>query len=373
MRFTIDKEQFLKGLLIASHAIGVKAANPTLLCFKLDLTAKGLEIVGSNSEIAIWTLIPNQIGDNVIIRNGALGSALINAHILTEVVRRLEAKELSLEIIDNVVAKIDDDKSSFKLDCSNPEEYPDLNLEKSGNSFSIPCTDLCQLVDQTSFAALTKETRAILMAINLKAENGKLTATATDSARLSRKSINVDPALRFSCNIPAKTLNDVVHLLNPGESVEISATAEKIIFSFNNTIVSSRLISGDYPVSNSIIPTTFNYFLEVNSQQFLSAIDRIAVLSQNQAPVVKLTMDEESVEASSSNSQIGSGVEKLTAIQYTGEHLEIAFNSTFVSDAVKALGSEDVVISFIGEMKPFVIKNPKDDSIVELITPMRTR
>lgn len=373
MRFTINKDQFLKGLLIANHAIGNKAPNPMLLCFKIELTNRGVEITASNSDISIWTLVPMTLNDKEIIRNGSLGATLVNAHVITEVVRKLESQELTLEVIDNAIAKIDDGKSTFRLNCISAEEYPDIDMEKTGNTFVIPCADIATLVGQTAFAALDKETRPILMAINLRAEAGKLTATATDSARLSRKSVAVDPSLRFSANIPAKTLSDVVTLFEGNDDVEISAAAEKVIFSFGTTLVSSRLISGEYPVSSGIIPQNFNFFLEVNAQQLLNAVDRVSVLATDHAPVVKLSMSEDQVEVSSASDQTGSGVEKLTTIQYTGERLEIAFNAVFVSQAVRALGSEDVILSFIGEMKPFVIRNNKDDSVVELITPMRTR
>jgi DNA polymerase-3 subunit beta len=373
MRFTIDKEQFLKGLLIAGHSIGSKNPNPMFMCFKLELTTRGLEITGSNGDITIWTLVPNTLNDKEIIRNSSLGATLVNAHVMTEVVRNLEGTEISLEIIDNVVAKLDDGKATFKLNCISAEEYPDIDMEKTGNTFVLPCKDVTALVSQTAFAALDKDTRPLLMAINLRAEGGKLTATATDSARLSRKSIAVDPSLRFSVNVPAKTLSDVVTLFEGNDDVEISAATEKVIFSFGTTLVSSRLISGEYPVSNNIIPQNFGYFLQVNSQQLLNAVGRVSVLATDRAPVVRLSMDEEQVEVSLTSDQTGSGVERLTTIQYTGERLEIAFNAMFVSQAVRALGSEDVVLSFIGEMKPFVIRNPKDDSVVELITPMRTR
>lgn len=117
MRFTINKDQFLKGLVIAGHAIGNKAPNHALVCFKLDLTSRGLEITGSDAVIAIWTLVPNSLNDKEIIRNASQGAALLNAHVLTEVVRKFEGTELSFEIIDNAVAKIDDGKSTFKLNC----------------------------------------------------------------------------------------------------------------------------------------------------------------------------------------------------------------------------------------------------------------
>lgn len=373
MRFTINKEQFLKGLLIAGHAIGAKSAAPQLLCFKLEVTTRGLEITSSNEDISIWTLVETTLNDKEIIRNIALGATLINAHVLTEVVRKLEGDEVSLEVIDDRIAKIDDGKATFKLNCMSANEYPDINMEKPENRFTLPCADIVKLVNETSFAALDKETRPILMAINLKAKDGKLVATATDSARLSRKSISVDPSIHLSANIPAHTLTEVTKLFESNGDVEICASNEKMIMSFGNTVVSSRLISGDYPVSDSIIPQNFNYFLEVNSQQLLSAIDRVSVLSTDHAAVIKLSMSQDAVVVSSSSDQTGSGAENLTTIQYTGERLDIAFNAMFVSQAVRALGSEDVTLSFIGEMKPFIIRDSKDDSVVELITPMRTR
>src|SRR5574344_1342486 len=345
MRFTIAKDQFLKGLLIAGHAIGAKAMNPALLCFKLEITAKGLEITGSNNEIAIWTVVPTNIGEKEIIRNSALGSTLINAYILTEVVRRFEGNEVSLQVIDGSVANIDEGKSSFKLVCMDSGEYADVSFERSQSAFSIPCADLVHLVDQTAFAALVKDPRPILMAINLKAEAGKLTATATDSARLSRKTIAVDPDLHFNVNISSKTLSDITKMFDGCEEVEISATTDRAIFSFGQTLVFSPLIAGDYPASAAIIPTTFNYFLEVNSAQLLSAIDRVSVLSVNAAPVVELSMEEDNVEVFSKSDQTGSGTEKLSTIQYTGERLRIAFNPAFVSQAVQALQGEDVLRS----------------------------
>jgi DNA polymerase-3 subunit beta len=373
MRFTIDKNEFLKGLTMAGHAIGAKSASPILLCFKIELTSKGLEITAHNGETAVWTYVPYVVGDKETIRNGALGATCLNAHILTEIVRRCEGNELTVEIIDNVVAKLDDGKSSYKLNCINADEYPSINFEKTGNEFVLPCADLNKLIAQTGFAALTKETRPILTAINLRADGGKLTATATDSARLSRKTIAVDPDLRFNVNIAARTLSDISRMLEGCEEVEISATNDRAIFAFGQTLVFSPLIAGDYPAGSAIIPTTFNYFLEVNSAQLLGAIDRVSVLSVVGAPVVELSMEEDNVEVFSKSDQTGSGTERLVTIQYTGERLRIAFNPTFVSQAVQALQCEDVLVSFIGEMKPFVIKNPKDDSVVEVITPMRTR
>lgn len=373
MRFTIDKESFLKGLGIASHAVGGKNANPVLLSFKLEIDSKGLNIVGYNQEIGILTSIPFNVDGRDLIRDYTLGAALVQARLLSDVVRRMEGSEITIEVIDNSIAKIDDGKSSFKLYCMNADEYPDVDFDASASSFELPATVLSELVDQTAFAALSKDGKPILTAINLKQENGQIVSTATDSARLSRKSVEIDGISKLSANLPAKILAEIARLPEPRDTIQISLNPDSVIFEFGNTAVSSRLIPGDYPVSGSIIPHTFNYFLEVNAKEMISAIERLSVLSQGVAPVVKLTMSERGVEVSSANSQTGSGVERINTYQYSGDRLEIAFNSTFVCEAIKALGSEDVNFNFIGEMKPFVIKNPNDDSVVELITPMRTR
>ena len=373
MRFTIDKEQLLKGLLIAGRGISSRSANPQLLCFKLEMTGIGLEITAFNGDVTVFTRVPLKLNEKEIIRNFSLGSSLISAHFLTEIVRKMEGNELSLDIIDESVAKIDDGNSVFKLPCMSTDEYPDIDLDKNGSVFSIPCTDLTKLIEQTAFAALDKDSRPILNAINLRAEGGKFTAAATDSARLSRKSVPVDPSVRFLANVAAKTIVDIVKLFENNYEVEVCSTGEKMILTFGQTVVSTRLISGDYPVSNSIIPQNFNYVLQINSTQLMNAIDRVSVLSTDRAAVVKLSMSSDGVEISSSGDQNGSGSEKLSTLQYRGERLEISFNALFVSQAVRALGVEDVTMKFIGEMKPFVILDPKDDSVVELITPMRTR
>lgn len=373
MRFTINKNEFLKGLLIASKAVGSKSTNPTLLGFKIEMADDGLEITASNEDIAIWTLVPVAKDDKEIIRNYSFGTSLINAHLLTEVVRKMEGDEISLEVIDDRVAKIDDGHTSFQLNCQTADEYPDIDLEKGENTFEVPCQDLIKIVDTTAFAALDKNTRPILTVINLRAESGMLIATATDSARLSRKIVGIDESVRFSANIPAKTLVDVTRLFENTNSVEIAANATKIIFSFENTIVKSRLIAGDYPVSNSIIPTNFNYKLGISANDLLNAIDRVSILVTDRASVVKLSMSSDGVEVTSSSDQFGSGAETIDNVQYQGERLEVAFNAMFVTQAVKALCSDDVELKFIGEMKPFVVVNPNDDTIVELITPMRTR
>ena len=372
MRLTVDKEQFLKAISAAGHAIASKTPNPIMSNLKLELNERGVEITGSNADMTIRATVPYRLGEREIIRSPGYGATLINAHLLTEVVRRMEGTEISLDVIDESIAKIDDGRSSFKLNCAKADEYPDIDLEPTGVTLDLPCADFIALVEQSAFAASTKEQRPVLTALNLEAGNGNLVATATDSARLAQKTLAIDSEERFRCNIPAKIASDVIRLFGPDERLTLSVSENRILFVFGNTVVASRLVSGDYPVTKAIIPQTFNYYLEVNAQELLSAMSRVSLISAEKEFVVKLTMQSDDVEISAKSESAGSASEHLHIFSYTGERLSVSFNSLFVIDAVRALKSEDVILQFQAEMKPFVAKNPKDPTSIELITPMRT-
>ena len=109
-----------------------------------------------------------------------------------------------------------------------------------------------------------------------------------------------------------------------------------------------------------------------DASDILKAIDRVNILSIDRENVVDLSLNEDAVEISAKSTQVGSASERIETFKFEGNNLQISFNSEFVSSAIKALGSEDVTFLFVGEMKPFVIKNPNDESIIQIVTPVRT-
>ncbi len=374
MRFTINRDAFLKGLNIAGKAIGSKSPIPVMMNFKLQLTLEGLSIIGSNNELTIKTLVTANEGEEKIITDQEYGSTLVSNKILTDIVRKIEGDKIYFEVIDETIVKISDNRSNFTLNAIRAEEYPEIDLSNQGVGLIINKEIFQSLINQTAFAASNKEQRPILTAVNLQADNGRLTATATDSARLARKEITLEETYGFTANVPAKVLSEVSKLIESenAEVISLAVSDTKVLFSFGATVVSSRLISGDYPNTKNIVPKSFNYFLEANAQELISAMERVSLLLSEKENVVKLTMTRDGVEVSTKSSQVGSATERINICQYDGERLEISFNSTYVIEAIKACGSEDVTLAFLGEMKPFVIKNRQDDSQIQLVTPMRT-
>ena len=372
MRFTIKREELLKGLNIASRAVASKVAVPVLANLKFELNEKGLFITGSNYDLTIRTFIPYKQDEFEIIRNYKEGATLINSKIIVEIARRMGCEEITLDVIDSTIATISGGGSEYKLNCVRPEEYPDLDLESSGTTLTLMREQFDTIVSQTAFAASSKEQRPILTAMNLEAGHGHLVVTATDSARLARKEILIESDVEFVANVPAKMMVEVDHLLEGVESLDIAFSDKKALFSLGRTVIATRLIAGDYPNTRGIVPKITNYSLEINGSDLTKAIERANILSIDRENVVDLTMDESGVEISAKSSQVGSAVEKIELFKYSGGQLKISFNSEFVLAAVRALGSEDVTFLFVGEMKPFVIKNAADDSIIQIVTPVRT-
>ena len=373
MRFVIKRDEFLKSLLVAGRAVNSKnSAVPVLANFKLELDDTGLSITGSNYELTIKTHIPYTINDCEIIRNVQEGMTLVNAKIITDMARKIDSEEVSFEVVDSTIAVITAGKIKYNLNCIKANEYPDVDLEPTGIQINLTKIEFSSLVSQTAFAASLKEQRPILTAINLEAADGVLVATATDSARLARKQINISTDLQFSANVPAKMMVEVDHLLEGCEAVKIALSDKKALFSFDNTVVATRLVAGEYPNTRNILPRITNYSLEVNASDFLKAIDRVNILSIDRENVVDLRLDEDNVEISAKSTQVGSASEKIETFKFEGNNLQISFNSEFVSSAIRALSSEDVTFLFVGEMKPFVIKNPNDESIIQIVTPVRT-
>ena len=170
----------------------------------------------------------------------------------------------------------------------------------------------------------------------------------------------------------SKMMNEVNHLLEGRESVTIAFSDKKALFTIGTTVVATRLIAGDYPNTKNIVPKVTNYLLEVNANDLMKAIERANILSIDRENIVDLSMSEDSIEISAKSSQVGSAVERIDVFKYVGQNLHISFNSGFVIEAVKALGSADVTLAFVGEMKPFVVENASDDSVVQIVTPIRT-
>ncbi|MEH7123445.1 DNA polymerase III subunit beta [Bacillus sp. JJ1773] len=377
MRFIIQRDRLVQGVQDVMKAVTSRTTIPILTGIKIVATSEGVTLTGSDSDISIESFIPKEEAGNEIAEIKQAGSIVLQAKFFSEIVKKLPTDTVEMHVENQLQTVIRSGKSEFKLNGLDAEDYPLLPQISEENVFKIPTDLLKALIRQTVFSVSTSETRPILTGVNWRVENGELTCIATDSHRLAlRKArIETEAAENYNVVIPGKSLSELSKILDDhNDPVEIVITENQVLFKAKHLLFFSRLLEGNYPDTSRLIPTESKTDIVVNTKEFLHAIDRASLLArEGRNNVVKFTtIDAGVIEISSNTPEIGHVVEELQSQSVEGEDLKISFSAKFMMDALKTLEGSEIKISFTGAMRPFVIRPINDDSILQLILPVRT-
>ena len=376
MKFKINKNEFLKGLLQVGKIIPIKHTNPIFVNIKLELTTDSLILTGSNGDLSITTSIPFFRNNQEIIRDVQLGSILANSDILCNIVKRLDGEEIAFDVLDDNEARIEvDDKASFNLHCMDANEYADLDFSFKGVKIILDASEIANVVSQVSFAASIKNVKPVLTGVNIEGSGSKINFVATDSARLAKKEVEAEISEVFNTTVPVRTFQEIARSITDEEKITLYINDRRILVELKDTIISSVLLPGTYPNVKNIIPKNFLYTLEVDANDLIKTIETANVFSAStgeKGATIRCYMSQENVVFRCSSDQNGNSSVMLNLFKYTGERLEISFKCEYVLSAVKALKTSEVLLCFQGEMKPFVIIGKNDPSVIQLLTPVKT-
>ena len=376
MKFKINKNEFLKGLLQVGKIIPIKHTNPIFVNMKLELTTDSLILTGSNGDLSITTSIPFFRNNQEIIRDVQLGSILANSDILCNIVKRLDGEEIAFDVLDDNEARIEvDDKASFNLHCIDANEYADLDFSFKGVKIILDASEIANVVSQVSFAASIKNVKPVLTGVNIEGSGSKINFVATDSARLAKKEVEAEISEVFNTTVPVRTFQEIARSITDEDKITLYINDRRILVELKDTIISSVLLPGTYPNVKNIIPKNFLYTLEVDANDLIKTIETANVFSAStgeKGATIRCYMSQENVVFRCSSDQNGNSSVMLNLFKYTGERLEISFKCEYVLSAVKALKTSEVLLCFQGEMKPFVIIGKNDPSVIQLLTPVKT-
>lgn len=371
MYFKISKKEFYTALSIASRAISTFSPLPAFSGIKIEAQANHLILTGSDSDISIQTKISiNDDTSNLIIQD--MGSIVIESKYILEIVRKIEDDEIEVEVIDGSMTKISSDKAKFKINGMKASEYPAIDFSKPKECFHISEKILTKIISQTNFATSDKETRPALTGVNFQCKDHLLQCVATDSYRLAKKVIQLEKLLQFNITIPSKSLLEVAKTLEGQDIIEIAVNDKKAQFIMKDTIIQTRLIDGIFPETDRLIPVEYDYELTIDTRDIIHAIDRASFIKSDGVSVIKFNLSETECVLSSKSVEVGSSTEVLNSASFIGKPLEISCNGKYVSEAIKSLQGSLVKFSMCGEMKAFIIKSVEDDSVIQLILPVRT-
>lgn len=371
MNFKIKRNVLQEKLNVVSKAISSKNIIPILSGIKFELTKEKLILTASDNNITIETFI-NVDSKDLIVKT--VGNIIIKGKYIIDIVRKLESEFVNIEVIDGNKILIYNDNSEFNLNGINSKEFPVIDLSLTTDPILIDKGVFKKLIIQTNYAASLDESRVILTGINFKIEKKILECAATDSYRLAFKKVNLDKKQENEVNIviPNKNLLELLKLLNDEDNkIQIHIFSNKVIFSFDDVIFQTRIISGNYPNTNNLVSEEISFEVLINKYDFYGIIDRASILNNDKDNnIVTLEINENNLKVTSNSLEVGK-VEENYNINCK-EKIKISFNSRYMLEALKTIETENVRILFIGEVRPILLKEENNENLLQLILPIRT-
>ena len=369
MKFTIEKNVILEALNNVSKAISTRNIIPILNGIKFELKKEGLYLTASDSELNIKQLIPIDEIKNV----DKEGIIIVQSKFLLDIIRKMPSDIIDFEVIDGLKIKIYTETNQYNLNCMEASEYPTIKIEESKDPLVINSNKLKSIIHQTIFAISTQELRPLLTGLNLKIMADQLECVATDSYRLAKKNEQVDFKGEVNIILPGKNIIELEKTLPNDKDVEIHIFSNKVLFKYENIFFQTNLLAGNYPNTNNLIPTEFKYIIKTNLSTFASAVDRAALLTQGKDKnIIKMTINDTNMNISSFASEIGKVEENLVVECNNKEKLEISFSSKYMLEALKTFKGEDILILLNSDIKPIIVKSVDDESLIQLILPIKT-
>ena len=374
MKFTIKKEVLMEAINKVSKAISSRNVIPVLAGIKFELTNKKLVLTASDNDITIQTHI--DCNDTDIITVKAEGSIIIQGKYISDIVRKLPDKYINIEVVDELKILIYTENSEFNLNGISESEYPNIDLGESKSHIELSPSVLKEIVNQTAFATSIDENKAILNGINFNITGDMLECNATDSYRLARKVIKLEKSSKENQNIviPSRNLVEFTRIIDDSdEMIEIHIFNNKILFKYQNLLFQSRLINGTYPNTSNLLPKDYLVKLHFNINNFYDVVDRVSILtSDKDKNTVTLETDGNNLIMKSSSAEIGRVEEKMTITKDQEIDVKVSFSSKYMMDALKSFNTETVELYFVGEIKPILLKSDEDESLTQLVLPIRT-
>lgn len=368
MKIICPKEELHRAVQTVQKAVATKTPLPILTGIYLSAANGELQLQATDYEVGISCTITATVEEP--------GAVVLAGRYFQELVRRLpgETVEIASSQEDRTI-KVASQNSQFNLLSLPAEEFPVLKPVSSDNVMKVQDALLRDLIRKTVFACATDEARPIFTGGLLETDGTDVRMVATNTHRLAlKKGTLAAGSGNAKMIIPAKILNELARLLATDEPKDVSISWQKnqVGIVFDNVYINSRLIEGQFPDYNKVIPANYATTVKINTDQFLDAVERISLLARDgEYNVVKFNFTNNEVVISSNNPDIGKAREAVAA-ETVGNELEIAFNAKYVTDILKNIDSEELIISLNTPLSPAGIKAAADDNYIYIITPVRT-
>ena len=370
MKFIVTKPVIFKTLTHLQSIVNKKNTLPILSNILIEADQNSLILTSTDMDISIREIINCNVIES--------GSTTLNAQIIYDIIKKLpETSEVEFISNDGKMLTIRSNVSKFSLSCLPKDEYPIIETSAQGKKLQVKSDIFCKLINQTKFAISNEETRYFLnglyFIIKKESDSSNLTFVGTDGHRLatsSSKSNNYEVDIP-GVIIPKKTIYELSKILaDKSTNMDIDISSNKIIFYIDNLILISKLIDGNFPDYNRVIPKNNNNHLIVKRSILLSAVDRVSTIANEKSPSIKFKLLENLINLSTINNENSTATEDIEA-KYEGKEINIGFNSKYIMDILENLEGEEIKISFDDNSTPIIVKEHSGSELTYVLMPMR--
>ena len=365
MKFSCEKYLLQSACGTASRAAASKSPIPALEGLLLQASDR-LTVTGYDLKKGIYTQLEAEVKEQ--------GSVVVGARLFGEMIRRLPdgIVTISTDINNNVNVKCG--KSEFNFMGISPEDYPEMPVVDGVNNIALPQKILGSMINQTIFAVADNDMRPIYTGTLFDIEGEELTLVSVDGYRLAKRSEKLESAKMENCSfvVPGSALADIERICGDSEElVKISVGAKHISFSIGETVVVSRRLEGEFLNYKKSIPDSFKYTVKVDRGEFMSAIDRVAlIVSERNTSPVRMSFNDGNIDCLCVT-PIGRA-EDVCTCEGSGEGLQIGFNDRYLKDALKAAAKEELNVCLNSASSPCIITAADgSDNFTYMILPVR--
>lgn len=363
MNIICSKTELQNHINIVLKAVPAKSTMPILESIIIDVKEDTIKLIANDMELGIETVVKGQILET--------GSVALNAKVFSEIVRKLPENDVTIKTDSNYSTSILCEKAKFIISGKSSEEFPFLPRIEKENGVVLSQFTLKETIRQTVFSISDNDNNKIMTGELFEIKNNELKVVSLDGNRISiRKVILNNNYDEIKVIVPGKTLIELSKILS-GEfedEVTLYFTNNHVIFEFDDTIVLSRLIEGEYFKINQMLSNDYETKVTVNKKELLNCIDRATLLikESDKKPII-VNISDKSIELKM-NSSIGSMDEEIDIIK-EGKDIQIGFNPKFLIDALKVIDDEEVDLYLINPKAPCFIRD-KGENYIYLILPV---
>lgn len=363
MKIICTKSDLVKGVNIVSKAVPSKTTMPILECILIDATTDIIKFTANDMELGIETVVEGNIVEKGVIA--------IDAKIFSEIVRKLPDNEVVIECDGNLQSTITCEKAKFNISAKSGEDFSYLPYVEKSEMITISQFTLKEIIRQTIFSIADNDSNKLMTGELFQIQENMLKVVSLDGHRISIRKTELENSYQSrKVVVPGKTLMEVSKILS-GEAeskVNISFTSNHIVFEFDNTVVVSRLIEGEYFRIDQMLSSDYETKVKINKKEFLNCIDRATLLVKegDKKPIIINILDD--IMELKIKSQIGSMNDEIM-ISKEGRDLLIGFNPKFLIDALRVIDDEEVTLYLMNPKAPCFIKDDKENYIY-LILPV---